>query len=127
MKKKQIELLFKVLRDTDLSLKDARVRDEALRTITPTLEAFYADRKKIWDKYCDKNEDETPKETSDGQLTFATAILPQLTKDLEEFVNEDVLLTFKDVEKIKKFAENTNYKFGFGEVEVFDEIIKSIK
>ena len=130
VKKVQLEPFFKVLRGTDgvLSLADARVRDAFMKPLGNHLDAFYADRAKIYESFSIKDKEGNP-DLTDGNFHFPADEMENLNGELIEFGEEIVEVEFVwgvTGGKLKEIIEKSTYKPVYGETEVIDEIINNI-
>lgn len=123
VQKRAIETLGRFLIATDLNFTEARIRDQFLRDISPFEEALVSDRNKIYETYCEKDENGAPK-IEDSKYTFPGSAAKDLTKDLDVLLEETIEL--KPPDKLKQFLEGTNYKPKPGEVELIDSIISQL-
>ena len=84
VKKQHLELLFLVIKGTDgqLNLAESRKRDAILKSLIPSLETFYSDRKVIFEKFCDKDEEGNPN-VVDSKYTFHNSVVADITKEME--------------------------------------------
>lgn len=124
LKKKCLESLYSVLKENNsLKLSEARIRDEILLELVPYVDKFQADRKKIFETFCDKNEDGTVKPNEKGEFQFSNQeIIPSFTEELATLLEEEVEI--KNNESLKIFIESTDYKPKVGETALIDEILK---
>lgn len=122
IKKGNIELLFNVLKGTDgkLSLADARIRDTFLKELIVSNDTFVADRKKIFETFCKKNEDGTP-EVTNNQYTFDPESTEELSKELGTLLIEEITI---ENDKVIEFISLSEYKPKVGESEIIDSFVK---
>ncbi len=125
VKKQYLEVLFLALRDTTLSLSQARVRDLALRKVQPELDAFYNDRRKIYETFAKKDADGNP-DIKQNLFTFEKEEAEKMGPELEALNAEEVELDIKFPDVVKTIVENTEYKPKTGESELIDEVLKLI-
>lgn len=123
--KKNLELLYTVLKETKPNLSNARIRDRFMKPIVEQYETFQKDKKDIYLEYCDKNDEEEP-EISDGNYHFKNEILDQVNKELDVLCNEKVVFEPQEKEKIKELIETTIYFPKLGEVEIIDSFIEQL-
>lgn len=123
IKKSYLEVLYLVLKETELNLAGSRTRDNFLKKLEDPLNTYYTDRTKIYTEYCNKKEDGTP-DTEDGLYHFNQEVKEALVKELDVLNNEVVELSAP--EELKDIIEKTNYKPKVGEVEAIDEILKNL-
>lgn len=123
--KKNLELLYLVLKETKLTLTDARIRDRFMKSVGEQYEAFQKDRTAIYHEYCDKNEVGEP-EITDGNYHFKNEVLEQVNKELNILYNEQVGFEPQQKEKIKEFIESTLYSTKPGEAEIIDSFIEQL-
>lgn len=123
--KSRLETLHRVLCGTEeaLSLPDARIRDRFSKMFTELLKTFEEDRKKIYEKFCDKLEDGTP-DTSNNEYKFNQDVLEELNAELATLGAEEVEFTVP--EKLKEILEKSNYFPKLGETEIIDEILAKL-
>lgn len=125
LQKKELELLFNLLKDTSPNLADARIRDSFMKPLSEYLDIFLKDREEIYKAYCEKKEDGTP-DVKDGKYFFKPEELNTINKELQTLTDETVEVLTGAPEKIKELIENTNYSPKVGEVEAIDEIIAKL-
>lgn len=137
IKKSELEVFYKVLKETngELPLKDARIRDRFMKPLGDHLDTFSIDRTKIYEKFCDKEEDGvTPKlkydKTPEGEniegtqkYTFKKVDAPAVDAEILVLYDEEVSIDVENPAKIKELIENTDYKPLFGEADVIDGIL----
>lgn len=111
MKKEALEVTYKVLEVTDLSLADARIRDAFIRELSNHIKAFYEDKQKIIETYGEKMDD--------GK--FKIADTDKFQQEMQTLLEETVEI--KPSDKIKEFINNTNYKPKIGEMAIIDEVL----
>jgi len=121
-KKKNLELIFNVLRETKLSLADSRIRDAFMKQFGEALDDFVKERENVYIKFCDKDEDGNPK-VLENKYTFQKSVLEEMSNELEILLNEEVAIAADNTEKIKEFIESTQYNPKPGEVELIDEFL----
>lgn len=119
VKKQHLETLYLVVKGTEniLNLSESRKRDAFMKRLTEALETFYKERKVVYEKLCDKNEDGTPS-IIENRYTFQNA--EEVNKELTTLLEETVELPPFEV----SILEKTEYKPKIGEAEIIDEIIK---
>ena len=123
VEKKDLEVLFKIIKETNLNLKEARVRDPFLKDLGNKLDTYYFDRKAIYEKFCKKTEDGLP-DTKDDKFTFEKDVVKELMSELE-ILNAEVV-KIEVVDGLKGFIENSAYKPEYGEIEVIDKLLCKI-
>lgn len=126
--KGQLELTFTVLKDTNLSLQDSRIRDAFLKPLGEAVDTFYKERTAIYEKFCDKKEDGTP-DIDDGKYHFKKEVTEEADKELKTLITEEVEIEEKwgvTKTKLKELMEKTNYSPKVGEVEVIDSILVTL-
>ena len=118
VKKQHLETLYLVVKGTEniLNLSESRKRDTFLKPLTEALETFYKERKVIYEKFCDKNEDGTPN-IVENRYTFQNA--EEVNKELTILLEETVELPPLEV----SILEKSEYKPKIGEAEIIDELI----
>lgn len=121
IKKSHLETLYLVLKDTSLKLSEARKRDVFFNDLTTHLNQFYADRKKIYETFCNKKEDGTP-DVTDNQFHFDKSVQKELSEELEQLFNEEIEI--KGYDTLKTVIENSDHALKAGEAEVIDAIFK---
>ena len=116
--KKHLIPFFLALKETDgqLTLKEARIRDQMLKPLLEITKTFEEDRTKIYQKYG---------ELKDGQYHFKDEDTDTVNKEVQELYAEEVELPH--IKGIKEILEKTEYKPKFGEAELIDEVIKSFE
>lgn len=128
LQKKELELLFILLRNTSPNLADARVRDTFLKPLGEALENFVKEKSAVYIQYCIKNEDGTP-DTTDGNYHFKDEELPAINAELNTLFEEEVTIPI-DVssvsEKLKTLIESTTYSPKPGEAEIIDGILAKL-
>ena len=69
--KKYLESLYLTVKGTEgqLTLAEARVRDRFIKPVTEALQTFEAERKDIYEKFCNKTEDGKP-DTTDNKYSL---------------------------------------------------------
>lgn len=133
LKKKYLTLFYKTLAvaksDVDknhITLADARIRDAlATKVIYDLLHDFEEARKKIYEEFCIKNEDGSPKLVN-GNYQFEIADIKKMTEEVQILEDEEVEIKIDNPVKIKQFLNNTKYEPEVGEAIVIDEIIAQI-
>jgi len=122
--KQCLEVFFLTLKGTEdvLNLAESRVRDAFMKKVATELDTFYADRKKIYEKFCDKDEQGKPIITDD-KYTFLNANMEELNKELQTLADEEVEIPTDKSEEIKSFIEKTEYKPRIGQSELIDKIL----
>lgn len=125
MQKKHLELFYNLLKGTDgvLNLSESRIRDSVMKTVEQPLIQFGEDRKKIYETFCDKDENGKP-DIADGKYKFTDPVLPEVNKELKTLYEEPVNLTL--IAGVKEILEKTNYTPKYGEMELVDEIISKL-
>lgn len=113
-------MLYLSLRDSSLKLADARIRDLFLKPLGEALDQFQKDRTKIYEEYCDKNEEGKP-DIKDSKYHFAPGLLSTINDELKTLLDEEVELSPDP--KIKAFIESSNYEPKAGETEIIDIIL----
>lgn len=128
IRKDHLEVLFQALKGTEnvLSLTGARIRDLFLKKVTIELDTFYADRRKIYDKFCTKKEDGSP-DIKNDLYTFPKEAVLEMQKELDIFNAEVVELEVPFASEVKGIIEKTEYKPKQGEAEMIDTILALIK
>lgn len=118
VKKQHLETLYLVVKGTEniLNLSESRKRDTFLKPLTEALETFYKERKVIYEKFCDKNEDGTPN-IVENRYTFQNA--EEVNKELTILLEETVELPSLEV----SILEKSEYKPKIGEAEIIDKLI----
>jgi len=128
LKKGELELTFMVLKDTSLGLQDSRIRDAFLKPLGEAVDIFYKERKEIYEKFCEKNDDGTPN-TDGDKYHFSKENTPLADKELKTLVEEEVEIEEKwgvTTSKLKEIMEKTNYAPKVGEVEFIDKILSTL-
>lgn len=122
--KKQLEVLFLSLKGTEnvLTLAESRIRDSFIKQVASELDTFYADRKKIFEKFCIKDEDGKPLVKND-QYNFENEVLEELNAEITTLLNEEVSIPTEHEVALKVFITKTEYKPKLGEAEIIDQII----
>lgn len=123
IEKKYLELFFATLQKTTPVLADARVRDAFIKKLTPEVQSFFEDRKKIFETFCIKDDKDKPV-IENGNFTFDPSVYPELEKELLTLLKETVEISVP--KEIKSIIQSTSYGFKTGEVEIFDELIKCL-
>lgn len=127
IQKKYLEVLFCAVRDcTGLGLVEARVRDSFLLEITPAVDKFFVDRKKIYEHFCNKKADGTPDLLEGTKYVFAPEVTKEINEALEVLFAEEEEIAVTDG-TIAKFISATEYKPKVGESKMIDEIIELMK
>lgn len=128
LEKKELEMVFNVLKETNLNLQDSRIRDSFLKQVGIELDQFNKDKTAIYLEYCDKNEDGTP-EIVDGKYHFQNNVLEKINDEITTLLSETVELSIDNpdtLDKIKSFVEKTDYSPKIGEVEIIDSFITKL-
>jgi len=122
IKKSELEVFYKVLRDTNsqLSLADSRIRDLFMKKLGEQVETFTSERNKIYELFCKKDEEGNPA-IVDGNYTFSIKDTDKIQKELDVLLAEEISLEVP--ETIKAFMEVSPYKPEIGEVELIDSIL----
>lgn len=123
IKKSYLEVLYLVLKETELNLAGSRTRDNFLKKLEDPLNTYYTDRRKIYTEYCNKKEDGTP-DIEDGLYHFKDEVKETVQEELNTLNSE--LVELSAPEELKDIIEKTNYKPKVGEVEIVDEILKNL-
>lgn len=123
--KKELEILYHVIRGTEgkLTLSEGRKRDLFFKDLVEVLKVFEADRKIIFEKYCEKNEDGTP-DISDDKYTFSKAVADEMQKEVQVLYDETVEV--KAIPELKEIFARTMYMPKLGEAEIIDSILAKI-
>ncbi len=124
--KKYLELLAILIKEAELNLSDARLRDSVFKQLVSHLEDFGEAKKKIIETFCNKDEEGKPL-IEDNKYSFKTEVIENLNKEFDVLVQEEVELKLDDTDKLKEIIEKTSYKPKTGEVEQIDTIISLIK
>lgn len=121
IKKGLLETLFQVTNGTGsvLTLSEARVRDRFMKSVLAETQSFEAERKAIYERFCDKNAEGEPDVTND-QYKFASTVLKEMNTELTTLYDEEVSIDVH--EGIKAILEKTEYKPKVGESEKIDEL-----
>ncbi len=122
IQKKYLEVLYKTIKGTEgvLTLAEGRIRDNFMKPLFDATEQFENDRKKIFEQYCVKEEDGTPK-IIDSNYHFSKDEAEIVNKEVTTLIEEDVELP--EEPRIKEIIERTQYKPLMGESEMIDTII----
>ncbi len=127
IKKKNLEVVFNVFNMCDVpSLKEGRIRDAFIRNIYPSLQGFYIDRQKIVEKFCEKDAEGNPIVAQDDKkqtFNFGAAEQVAVTKELDEFLNEEIEIEVENPTKLKELVEFSTYKPMTGETDLLDEFL----
>lgn len=119
MKNKHLQLTFKVLEATELSLAEARVRDAFIKDLVDNLKTLDENRLKIVKKLADKDEKgEAIIEDNNYKVTDREALIKELEILAEEL--SPIVIS----EAVKKLITESNYKPKIGEAAEIDEILK---
>jgi len=110
----------------------ARVRDVLIRKVFDELHTYENDRKKIYEAYCNKDENEKPIITNNSYSFMKDT--PEATKEAVESVqkeleilnNEEVEIPVANQPIIKDCIENTEYKPEAGEVELIEILLSAL-
>lgn len=123
--KRNLETVFLAFRGTEgvLSLKEARVRDPFMKELTEVTSRFEVDRKKIYEKFCKKNEDGTP-DTADNKYSFDAEVVEEVNAELATLLDEEVEIEAS--EGLKEILEKTDYRPKSGETEIIDEVLAKL-
>jgi len=124
---RHLEVLFQALKGTEgiLPLAGSRVRDSFLKLVGPVLDTFYENRKKIYEKFCLKNEDGTP-DIKNDLFHFPKESVPEMNEELELLLSETVDFDLPFPEIVKNAIQDTEYKPKTGEAEMIDELVAKI-
>lgn len=132
IKKKHLELVFKVLHNTKLSLVDSRIRDPFLKDLSERFTRSLEDRKKIMEEYCKKDAEGVPELTTDANKAplyhFDGENIPKVQGELTTLSEEEEEFDLPQdkIEKIVSFMEATTYEPAYGESEQIDETISGM-
>lgn len=123
--KRQLEVFFLTLKGTEgvLSLKDARVRDSFMKPLIEATQTFESDRRAIYVKFCDKDEEGNPNITND-EFKFKKDVVEEMGKELETLMDEEVVFTIP--EGLKEIMDQSAYKPKVGESMIIDEILEKL-
>lgn len=124
-KKSNLEIFFLLTKGTEgvLGLAESRIRDKFMKTLTEVTKQFEEDRKVVYEKFCAKNEDGTPK-IDNNNYHFAPDVIEDTNKELNVLLDETVTLEIP--EGLKGFLERSEYKPKVGESEQIDAILGAI-
>lgn len=122
-KKGDFGLIGKVLKETDLSLSSARIRDRFLRAIATEQQSFIKDRTNIAEKFCVKLEDGTTPDIVDGAYQFSDEVKTQVDEEIKTLLSETVDIAVDEPIKLAAILNQSAYKPKIGEVDRVDEII----
>lgn len=123
MKNKHLEIIFKALQETKLSLADARIRDAFMKPLVEKLKEYEENKTKIFIEYCVKDDDGKPVQEKPNTYKFeGEDTIKKVNEEIETLLNEEVKLELTD--KLKDFINQTEYKPLVGEVELLDEALK---
>lgn len=125
LQKKYLETFYLTLKGTEgvLSLAHSRVRDSFLIPLTEALKTFEEDRKAIYAKFAIKKYGDMP-DLADGNYHFKPEAVPEVTKEVEILLNEEVELTPPAL--LKDIMEQSTYKPKVGEMELIDAVIAKL-
>lgn len=121
IKKGTLELLFVILRETKLSLSEARVRDAFMKEVMESIKLFQEERKKVIETFCTKDDKGAPL-IENNNYSFSAENFPQAQTELNTLIMEDIEL--KITPAIKAIVEKTEYLPKVGEAEIIDAILK---
>lgn len=124
--KKHLELLALLVKEVELNLADARVRDSVFKQLVDHITEFGEAKKKIIETFCNKDEDGKPL-IEDNKYSFKTEVIDDLNKEFDVLVGEEVEIKLDSTDKLKEIIEKTSYKPKTGEMEQIDTIISLIK
>lgn len=114
MKNKHIEIITKVLFETDLSFKDARIRDAFLKELGAKHSEKEENRKKILEALGEINREKNIYEFPDAEKG------EQAVREINTLEEEEIKIELP--EELKTFIEGTNYKPRVGEANIIDSI-----
>lgn len=123
--KSHLETFFLLTKGTEgvLNLAESRIRDKFMKSLTEVTKQFEEDRKVVYEKFCTKNEDGTPK-TENNNYHFEPGVIDDTNKELDVLLNETV--TLETPEGLKGYLERSEYKPKVGESERIDTILGAI-
>ena len=125
LEKRYLDSLFHTVNGTEgqLTLPEARIRDRFMKVVIAETQAFEAERKTIYEKFCDKTEEGAP-DINDNQYHFKKEIVDELNAELEVLLKEEVAIDVP--EGVKEIVEKSAYKPRVGESESIDHILSLI-
>ena len=113
----------------ELKLKDARIRDKAIRDLTEYKKVYEVEKTKVYEKFCTKDDDGKPKVERNPmggvKYNFPTEIIEDLNSEMK-ILNEETF-TYKPNADVVRFIEISNYKPKVGEVEIIDDVLERMK
>lgn len=104
---------------TDISLKDARIRDTLIRELTVPLQVLIHDQTKIAEKFCIKND--TKKQGPLMTYKFKPKEEVKFQKEMEVLMEETLEISI--LPDTKRVLEDTTYKPKISETLRIDEIL----
>lgn len=126
LQKKYLILFYKALSGCNsLSLAEARVRDYFMESLVKEVNTFQADRKKIIENLCIKDESGNPEMLNNIEYQFTPENGAKFTEEEALLLEEES--TMVGMEKLADILEKTDYKPAKGEAREIDIIISCIK
>lgn len=122
--KKYLEIFIKTLKESELSLAEARFRDSLAKALVDAYNQYLEDRATIFKKFCDKNLDGSPTIVED-QYHFKSEVLDDVNAELIILGDEEITFS-SDPEKAKQIIEKTEYKAKTGEALSVDELLNQL-
>lgn len=115
LEKKYLLTFFLALKETDsqLSLKEARIRDSFMKPLLEAAQTYEKDRNNIYKTYGELKED---------KYHFKPEDVEKVNSEIEELNNETVELPATP--SLKEILEKTEYKPKIGESEQIDHILE---
>lgn len=128
LQKKDIEIIFNTLSQTSPNLPDARIRDTFLIPLGSALDQVGKDKTKIYETFCDKNEDGSPS-IKEGNYHFQDNIIETVNGELKTLLEEEIAIPLDNPmvsEKVKEIIEHSAYSPKPGEVAIIDSFIEKL-
>lgn len=129
IKKKQLELLSKIIIATTPRFVEARFRDRFFKKLSEEFKQFNEDRIKLCEGLSKLDAEGKPI-IVDGQFQIEDDKKDELEKEFDILKEEDIsiILEGDEASRLVRLIESTNYTPAFGEVETIEkEIIANIK
>lgn len=120
--KKEIEVIFKALRDTAgvLSFAESRIRDAVIKELITHVNELNTAKNDIFKKFAD-----TSTELPGGQVNYHFP--PESVESVTHEVNILLDETVEVDERFVTFIDKTTYKPEYGEVEIIDVVVARVK
>jgi hypothetical protein len=129
IKKSHLKVAIEALAGSDeLTLRDSRTRDRAIKTLNASHEEYIGDQKKVIHQFCERGADGEPDvKIKNGQTFYSFSSEDGIEyKKESELLNEEKI-SFKPSQEVISFIEETNYNPKVGEADIIYEVLDGMK